>query len=184
MPTTTCTSKSSPWAKSSVPFFVMFFLGGGLPLFVIRPIIYQVKILCCETAHGVCVTKRNNSNNNTQQSSSSTMYAYQTDLSIGQTTPQSLPCLFLHSLEQTKKRKCHNNKKHAGFEPRTCLVRQQPTCSPTRFLFDNLSYRYVSMRTNRRLDNNDEKTKTAAAAARRRVHGLGRYLLGREGRAR
>ena len=54
-------------------------------------IIYQVKALCCETAHGVYVTKRSNNSNNTQSSSSgsSTMYAYKTDFSIAQTTPQS-----------------------------------------------------------------------------------------------
>ena len=40
------------------------------------------------------------------------------------------------------------------------------------------------LRTNRRLGQNYKKTKKAPAAGRRREHGLGRYLQGREGRAR
>ena len=53
-----------------------------------------------------------------------------------------------------------------------------------RFVQDNLSDWYVSIRTNRCLGKSDKKTKKAPAAGRRRVHGLGRYLQGREGRAR
>ena len=61
-------------------------------------------------------TKRNtNGNNSTQQSSSSsgssTMYAYKTDFSIAQPTPQSSSYTFLHSLEQTKKGNVTHKKK-------------------------------------------------------------------------
>ena len=50
-------------------------------------IIYQVKVVRCETAHSVHVTERETATvkDNTQQSSSSgssTMYAYKTDFSI------------------------------------------------------------------------------------------------------
>ena len=63
---------------------------------------------------------------------------------------------------------------------------QQPTCSPTycKFVRDNFSDWYVFIRTNRRLGKNGEKTKKAPVVGRRREHGLGRYLQGREGRAR
>ena len=44
-----------------------------------------------------------------------------------------------------------------------------------------LDYTY---NTNRRLGKIDKKTKAAPAAGRRRKHGQGRYLQGREGRAR
>ena len=42
----------------------------------------------------------------------------------------------------------------------------------------------VSTRSSRRFEKNIKETKTAPAAARRREHGLGRYVQGREGRAR
>ena len=42
----------------------------------------------------------------------------------------------------------------------------------------------VSTRSSRRFEKNVKETKTAPAAARRREHGLGRYVQGREGRAR
>ena len=45
--------------------------------------IYQVKVLCRETAHGVYVTLRE-----ITVIKHSTMYAYKTDFSIAQTTPQ------------------------------------------------------------------------------------------------
>ena len=58
--------------------------------------------------------------------------------------------------------------------------------SVLRFLNDNVSDRYIyaSIRTNKRLGKNGKKTKKAPAAGRRRENGLGRYLQGREGRAR
>ena len=46
-------------------------------------IIYQVKVLCCQTVRGVYVTTT------VIPHSSSTMYAHITDFSIAQTTPQS-----------------------------------------------------------------------------------------------
>ena len=63
-------------------------------------------ILCCETAHGVYVTKRETTNYNTQSSSSSassTIYVYKTDFSIALTTLQSSSTIVhILTLEQKK----------------------------------------------------------------------------------
>ena len=53
-----------------------------------------------------------------------------------------------------------------------------------RFLHDHVSGRYVSIRTNKRLEKHYETTKEAPTAGGRREYGLGRYPQGREGRAR
>ena len=103
-------------------------------------IIYQIQVLCCETAHGVYVTKErnNNSNNHTQSSSngSSTMYTNKTDFSIAQTKPQPSSYILFHS---NKKREMSHKKnqyhRQHGFEPRTTTPKgQQPTCPPTQVL--------------------------------------------------
>ena len=56
-----------------------------------------------------------------------------------------------------------------------------------RFFHDNLWDWYLSIRTNRRLEKNEKRTRTAPAAGRRREHGLGltcRVGRGEQGEAR
>ena len=66
----------------------------------------QVKVLCCETAHGVYVTKiKTTLITQSSSSDSSTMYAHKTDL-IAQTTPQSPSYIFLRW--NKKKGKCED----------------------------------------------------------------------------
>ena len=107
---------------------------------------YQVKVLCCETAHVVYVRnkKRNSNNPNTQQTSSggdsSTMYACKTDFSIAQTTPQSSSYIFLHWNKQKKGNVTHTKKHHhPGFQPRTTRHRDSNLPVTLRSLHDNLS---------------------------------------------
>ena len=100
-------------------------------------VIYRVQVLCCKTAHGVSVTKRETTANNTQSSTSSgssSMCAYKTGFSIAQTTPQSSSYIFRHW--NKKKGECHKHTHHhPGFDPRTPRSeRQQPTCSPSQVL--------------------------------------------------
>ena len=80
----------------------------------------------------------------------------------------------------SQEKKQNEKHHHPGFEPRT--TRQGDSNLAVHllsFLHDKFSG-YVSIRTNRRLEKNDQKTKKAPAAGRRREHGLGRYLKGRE----
>ena len=82
----------------------------------------------------------NNSSIATQSSSSgggsSNQYAYKTDFSIAQTTPQSSSYTFLH---WNKNREYHTQGHHAEFEPWTPRSeRQQHTCYPTLFIVYNV----------------------------------------------
>ena len=99
-------------------------------------VIYQVQVLCCETAYGVYVTNREITTVIAAQissnSGSSTMNAYEPNSSIAQTTPQSSSYILLHwdrksEMSHTQRKRHH----HPGFERRTQGSEgQQPTCSP------------------------------------------------------
>ena len=89
----------------------------------------------------------------------------------------------------TKKSRLKNQDKtlRAGLEPQKPRSNwQQPICSPTYcgFIKDHFSDLYVFIRTNGRLRKNDKPKKYQLYVGRQREHGLGRYLQGREGRAR
>ena len=136
---------------------------------------YQVQVLCCETAHtrclhGVYVTKRKTATVITTHSREAAtvaaalcMHTYKTDFSIAQTTPQPSSYVFLH-WNKPQKRKCHKKKKrkkhhHPGFEPRT--TRQGDSNLDVHllsFLHDKFSG-YVSIRTNRRWEKMTKKRK-------------------------
>ena len=77
----------------------------------------------------------NNSSIATQSSSSSsTLYAYKTDYSIAQTTPQSSSYISLHC-NKKKVKMAHKKSRHPRFEPRTPRSQgQRPTCYPTQFI--------------------------------------------------
>ena len=90
-------------------------------------IFYQVQALCCETAHGVYVTKKETTviTKRSSSSGSSTMYACKTDLSIAQTTPQSSSYIYLH---WTKKGKCHKKTPSSWIRTNDAKVRGTATC--------------------------------------------------------
>ena len=112
--------------------------------------------------------------------------------SIAQVTLQSSSMIVhIFTLEQKKYR---NNVKHTythctGLENLRRRGQRDSSLSVhvLRFLHDSLSDWYVSIRTYEYKffwEKLTKKTRIAPAAARRREHGLGRYLQGREGRAR
>ena len=80
-------------------------------------IIYQVQVLCCETAHGAYVTKRETAtvriHERGSSSGSSTMYAHthKSDFSTAQTTPQSSSYTFFHWNNQRKEMSRKKKKK-------------------------------------------------------------------------
>ena len=87
----------------------------------------QIKALCCETAHGVYVTKKETTviTKRSSSSGSSTMYACKTDLSIAQTTPQSSSYIYLH---WNKKGKCHKKTPSSWIRTNDAKVRGTATC--------------------------------------------------------
>ena len=112
-------------------------------------IIYQVQVLCCETAHrrclhGVYATKRETattviSTHNREAAAVAAalrMHAYKTDSSIAQTTPQSSLYIFLHWNKQ-QNRKFHKKKTKKtpsswiGTTDNTSRE-QQRSCSPSK----------------------------------------------------
>ena len=151
----------------------------------------RVQYNCILSGHGTLLWNRtrcqrnekiNNSNNT--QSSSSAIYAYKTNFSVAQTTRQSSSYIFLRWKKRGNVTKHTHH--HPGLEPRiTRSEWQRPTCSPPEVrTWQIIRLICIYIRTNRYLEKVDKKTKTSPAAGRRHKHGLGRYLLGREGRAR
>ena len=75
-----------------------------------RIIIDQVQVLCCETAHGVYVTKRENIVITAHRAAAGpaalicTWHVYETEITIAQTTHQSSSMIVhIFTLEQKKK---------------------------------------------------------------------------------
>ena len=161
---------------------------------IITNSIYQVQVFCCETTHGLYVTKRETTTVITTHRAAAAaaaalcMHVEQTFRLLRRHLNHHRTKYIFYTLEQ-KRGKCHTKKKKNTIMPDSIHGRRGQRDSNLRvhllrFVHDNChinTYLYGRIHVWKK---NDKKTKTAPAAGRRREHGPGRYSQGREGRAR